>query len=215
MSYAYRFMSLALKVARVADADAELRRHGLHPRYHDPIYRDVFFLTDPAETCDIRYELCAVEMPNDLRLRPEWSPDWWRDVHPLGIAGLASVGTVTSDLQRARKLYEDVFGFEPLGERVAALEGARSAAYRVGAAVPFVLEVMEPLGPDSRIADYVARHGGGIYSVGFRVVSLARAARYLESKGLRLAGDPALRLAIDPRDSFGAVFSFAERPLQG
>jgi hypothetical protein len=214
MAYAYRFMSLALKVRKLADTDAALRRHGLNPRYHDPIYRDVFFLTDPAETCGIRYEFCAVEMPNDLRIRPDWSPDGWRDEHPLGISGLASVGTVTPDLSRACKLYEEVFGFERLGERTAHLEGATSVAYRVGAS-PFVLEVMQPLGPDSSIADHVARHGGGIYSVCFRVTSLARAADYLHSKQLRLRGDPARRLAIDPRDSFGGVFSFCEHALYG
>jgi catechol 2,3-dioxygenase-like lactoylglutathione lyase family enzyme len=215
MSYAHRFMSLALKIPRVAEADAEFRRHGLHPRYHDPIYRDVFFMSDPSETCDVRYELCAVEMPNDLRLRPEWSAAWWRDAHPLGIEGLSSVGTVTGDLERARKLYQDLFGFEALGERVAELEGARSLAYRVGRRVPFVLEVLEPRGPDSRIAGYVERFGGGIYSVNFRVTSLERGARYLESMGLRLLGDRTRRFAIDPRDAFGAVFTFAERALEG
>ena len=215
MAYAHRFMSMALKVASTREADAALQQHGLHPRYHDPIYRKVFFLTDPAETCGIRYECCAVEMPNDLRIQPGWSPDWWRDEHPLGIAGLASVATLTGDLARARKLYEDVFGFEFLGERTAELEGARAAAYRVGRSVPFVLEVMEPLGGGSAIADYVARHGGGIYSVNFQVRSLERAAQHLEARKLRLRGDRRRRFAIDPRDSFGAVFSFAERALEG
>jgi hypothetical protein len=78
-------MGIALKVKDIHQADAHMKSKGIKPTYFDPIYLDVFFFTNPKETCGIPYEFCQVEMPNDLRLRPEWSPDWWRDHHPLAI----------------------------------------------------------------------------------------------------------------------------------
>ena len=43
-----------------------------------------------------------------MRLRPEWSADWWRDSHPLGIEKLAGIGTATGDLAKATKFYKGV-----------------------------------------------------------------------------------------------------------
>jgi catechol 2,3-dioxygenase-like lactoylglutathione lyase family enzyme len=210
-SYAGRFMSAALKVDEVAPAAAELSRHGIEPQYHHPMYRDVFFLTDPAQTQGVRWELCRVEMPNDLRLRPGWSPAWWRDVHPLGIEGLASLVTAARDLDESVHLYRDVFGFELLARRELEDEGAHAALFQAGAKVPFALEVLEPARRGTPLAEFVERYGGGIWSVCFRVRSARAAAEHLESKGLRVCGQRSGRFSIDPRDSFGAMLSFRDR----
>ena len=209
-AYGSRFMGLALKVKDIHQADEHMKSRGIHPTYFDPIYLDVFFFTNPKETCGIPYEFCQVEMPNDLRLRPEWSPDWWRDHHPLGIEKLSSVATATDNLEAAKKFYSEVFEFEPLGERNLESEGAKAAAFRVG---DFVLEVMQPVTKDTPLADFVASHGGGVYSLNFKVKSLAAAADYLKSKNLRLIGDPNRRFSIDPRDSFGGRFTFLSEEL--
>ncbi|HEY2104519.1 MAG TPA: VOC family protein [Candidatus Binataceae bacterium] len=209
-SYASRFMGIALKVKDIHQADAHMKSKGIKPTYFDPIYLDVFFFTNPKETCGIPYEFCQVEMPNDLRLRPEWSPDWWRDHHPLAIEQLSSVATATGDLEKAKKFYREVFEFESLGEWNVESEGARAAAFRVG---DFVLEVMQPATKGTPLADFVAGSGGGVYSVNFKVKSVPKAAEYLKSKNLRLIGDPQRRFSIDPRDSFGARFTFLSEEL--
>lgn len=209
-SYGSRFMGIALKVKDIHQADAHMKSRGITPTYFDPIYFDVFFFTNPKETCGIPYEFCQVEMPNDLRLRPEWSPDWWRDHHPLGIEKLSSVATATGDLKSAKTFYREVFEFELLGERDVESEGARTAAFRVG---DFVLEVMQPDGKGTPLADFVSGYGGGVFSVNFQVKSAPKAADYLRSRNLRLIGDPQRRFSIDPRDSFGARFTFvSEEP---
>jgi hypothetical protein len=59
----------------------------------------------------------------------------------------------------------------------------------------------------------VAKFGGGIYSVNFKVKSLSAAADYLKSKGLRLVGEPKRRFNIDPRDAFGVTFTMVEQDL--
>jgi 4-hydroxyphenylpyruvate dioxygenase-like putative hemolysin len=209
-SYASRFMGIALKVKDIHQADAHMKSKGIHPTYFDPIYLDVFFFTNPKETCGIPFEFCQVEMPNDLRLRPEWSPDWWRDHHPLGIEKLSSVATATGNLEQAKKFYREVFEFELLGERNLDSEGAKVAAFRVG---DFVLEVMQPLTAGTALADFVSRYGGGVYSVNLKVKSTAKAADYLRSKKLRLIGDPQRRFSIDPHASFGARFTFLSEEI--
>jgi 4-hydroxyphenylpyruvate dioxygenase-like putative hemolysin len=209
-SYASRFMGIALKVKDIHQADAHMTSHGIHPTYFDPIYLDVFFFTNPKETCGIPYEFCQVEMPNDLRLRPEWSPDWWRDHHPLGIEKLYSVATATDNLEAAKKFYREIFEFESHGERSLESEGAKVAAFWVG---DFVLEVMQPISTGTPLADFVSSYGGGVYSVNFKVKSVPKAADYLRSKNLRLIGDPMRRFSIDPRDSFGGRFTFLSEGL--
>jgi 4-hydroxyphenylpyruvate dioxygenase-like putative hemolysin len=209
-SHANRFMGIALKVKDIHQADAHMKSRGIHPTYFDPIYYDVFFFTSPKETCGIAYEFCQVEMPNDLRLRPEWSPDWWRDHHPLGIEKLYSVATATDDLEKAKTFYREVFEFESLGERDVESEGARCAAFGVG---DFALEVMQPVNTGTPLADFVASHGGGVYSLNFKVKSVPNAAEYLKSKSLRLLGDLNRRFSIDPRDSFGGRFTFLSKDL--
>src|SRR5215472_5160613 len=82
--YAGRFAQMAIKVPDVASTAAHFRQFGLNPISVNPKYEKVFFMTDPKESLNIRFELCARDMPNDLRLRRDWSASWWRDSHPLG-----------------------------------------------------------------------------------------------------------------------------------
>src|SRR5689334_8085908 len=52
-SYGSRFMGVALKVKDIHEADAHMKSRGIKPIYFDPIYYDVFFFTDPKQTCGI------------------------------------------------------------------------------------------------------------------------------------------------------------------
>jgi 4-hydroxyphenylpyruvate dioxygenase-like putative hemolysin len=211
-SCASRFMGMALKVKDIHQADAHMKSHGIQPTYFDPIYHDVFFFTKPEETCGIPYEFCQVEMPNDLRLRPEWSPDWWCDHHPLGIEKLSSVATATDNLDAAKKFYREVFEFKPLQERSLESEGARVAAFWAG---DFVLEVMQPVTKGTPLSDFVTNYGSGLYSLNFKVKSVPKAADYLKTRKLHLIGDLNRRFSFDPRDSFGARFTFLSEELLG
>jgi methylmalonyl-CoA/ethylmalonyl-CoA epimerase len=211
-AYAPSLKGMAMKVKDLRKTDAHLVRHGLHLNYTDPMFRDVFFLTRPEETFSFPVEFCQVEMPNDLRLRPEWSAQWWRDSHPLGIEKLSSIEVAIGDLESAKKFYREVFEFEPIHEGTLEAEGARVAAFFAG---DFVFEVLQPLAKGTPVADLIAKRGGGIYALSFKVKSPARAADYLKSKKLRLLGDPNRRFSIDPRDAFGARYTFLGEELPG
>jgi catechol 2,3-dioxygenase-like lactoylglutathione lyase family enzyme len=209
-AYAPGLKGMAMKVTDLRKTDAHLVRHALHLNYTDPMFRDVFFLTRPEETLNFPVEFCQVEMPNDLRLRPEWSADWWRDSHPLGIEKLSSIETVTSDLEAAKRFYREVFEFDLIHEGTLEAEKARVAAFFAG---DFVFEVLQPTAAGTPAAELVAKRGGGIYALSFKVKSVPKAADYLKSKALRLLGDTNRRFTIDPRDAFGARFTFVGEEL--
>ena len=212
-SYAGRFAQMAIKIPDTESSDAHFRQHGLNPISMHPVYKKIFFMTDPKETLNIRFELCAVDMPNDLRLRPGWSANWWRDSHPLGIQKVASIATATDDLGKATRFYKETFGLEDLGRREVPEMGAKAAAFRIGNKSPFVIEVWEPAGKGTPLADYVGKYGGGIYAVNFKVKSLGAASEHLKSRKLRLVGDSKRRVTIDPRDTFGVTYTMVEQDL--
>jgi catechol 2,3-dioxygenase-like lactoylglutathione lyase family enzyme len=212
-SYAGRFAQMAIKVPDVESTEAHLREHGVNPINVHPMFKKVFVMTDPKETLNIRFELCARDMPNDLRLRPDWSAGWWRDSHPLRIEGLSSIVTATDDLATASRFYEGVFGLQELGDREVPEAGARAASFAIGNEVPFAIEVWQPTKAGTPLAEYTAKFGGGIYAVNFMVESLSAATSYLQSKGLRLVGDSERRVIIDPSDTFGATFMMVEHEL--
>jgi catechol 2,3-dioxygenase-like lactoylglutathione lyase family enzyme len=212
-SYAGRFAQMAIKVPDVESTEAHFRERGLNPICVHPQFKKVFLMTDPNETLNIRFEFCARDMPNDLRLRTDWSTAWWRDSHPLRIEKLNSVVTATDSLSTASAFYTQVFGLRQFGTRDLSDVGARAACFAMGSKAPFVIEVWEPTQAGTPLAECVERFGGGIYAISFKVESLPAAAAHLRSKGLRLLGDPERRVIIDPSDAFGSTFMMVEQEL--
>lgn len=207
-----RFHSVAFKIEDVHAADEHLASRGLSRVYADPEFRNTFFLTEPRESFNAIIEFCQKEMPNDLRLRNGWSQTWWRDSHPLGIEKLSSISAVVSDIEDAMRLYRDVFGFQPLGQRDLEGEGARVAAYWAGESI---FELMQPTTRRTPLDDCLRLRGEGWYAVNFKVKSAKKAAAYLKSHGLRLIGDEQSRFIIDPQDTFDAVYGFTQDEIPG
>jgi methylmalonyl-CoA/ethylmalonyl-CoA epimerase len=206
-----RFHSIAFKIKDVHKADEHMKRLGLKAVYADPAFRNTFFLTDEEETFNACIEYCQVEMPNDPRLVPGWSADWWRDEHPLGIERLASITAVVHDLPAAVKLYRDL-EFQYLGERTIESDGVKAASFWAGETV---FELLSPVIKDTLADRYLKNRGQGWFSANFKVKSPTKAAEYLKSKGLRLIGDTKTRFCIDPRDSFDAVYGFVGEDVPG
>jgi catechol 2,3-dioxygenase-like lactoylglutathione lyase family enzyme len=124
---------------------------------------------------------------------------------------LSSIVTASGDLATASRFYEDVFGLKQLGDHELPEVGARSASFAIGNDVPFVIEVWQPTQDGTPLADYVAKFGGGIYAVNFKVESVEAARGYLKSKGLRLVGDSERRVVIEPSDTGGTTFMMVEQ----
>jgi methylmalonyl-CoA epimerase len=97
---------------------------------------------------------------------------------------LAHVGIAVSRIAEALPFYRDVLGLEP-GEAEEA-DGARIVS------VPFgdvLVELLEPLAPDSPVARFLDRRGPGIHHVCYRVPDLDRALERCRAAGYRLIDD--------------------------
>ncbi|HLG68453.1 MAG TPA: VOC family protein [Acidimicrobiales bacterium] len=202
--------SFEWKVSDLEEAKAALDARGVRLGSY---YPGSFLMTHPRDTHGMIIELCPHEMANDPRLEPGWSPEPWRDRHPLGIERLNHLSCAVRDLPGAVTFVTELTGAEHLYEVDRPAIGGRAAGLWL---TDHVLELVEPTTGDGAVAAYLEQMGPRLRSIQFRVVDLARARRHLEEMGLRtVPGDTASAFGIDPRDNFGVLWQFTEEPLPG
>jgi extradiol dioxygenase family protein len=147
----------------------------------------------------------------DPRFGQGWSDEYWRSRHPLGIDAPSHLTTAVADLDRARAVYGDALGGRVFHE--VATDLARSVFVLVG--VDTVVELAEPLDPDSALGRDLAANGELPHSVTWRVIDLDAVEGHLEKVGVRVGARAADTLTIDPADAFGAVLSFTTGRIPG
>ena len=94
------------------------------------------------------------------------------------------VGIVVERLAEAYRFYRDVLGLPLLREAEIAEQGVRAALLAAGESE---IELLEPLGPATPVGRFLAKRGGGLHHLCFRVVDEAavdRAARELREAGV-------------------------------
>jgi|GEM_PF-1406 len=99
------------------------------------------------------------------------------------IAGINHLGIAVHSIAESREYYERKLGAIFEGERTIPSEGVRIAFFRVG---EIRLEILEPTGPDSPIARFIAKRGEGVHHVAFRPEDLEARIAEIEDRGLRL-----------------------------
>src|SRR5262245_53759910 len=144
----------------------------------------------------------------DPRMKAGWSSDRWRR-HPLGIERASSIGIVVSDIKKARRLYCDVLDATLIHEEVTGTK--RSTFVSIGEDT--VVELAEPLSPDSVEGRELAKNGEGIYSLIFKTNDLDRARDFLRSKQHRPEADGADAIVLGPDQAFGMRLGFTRRDL--
>jgi catechol 2,3-dioxygenase-like lactoylglutathione lyase family enzyme len=171
---------------------------------------DVFF-THPKDTFGQLEFMSLLDSvrERDPRLRPSWSPSWWRDQHPLGIERVSHYTTIVRDLDRARDVYVDGLGGRVLAEVADA--DAESVFVLVG--TDTVVELARPTTGDSRLARDLADHGELPHACTFAVRDLELAERHIEKVGVRIAERRGESITLDPDDCYGAVYAFTERAV--
>ena len=132
------------------------------------------------------------------------------------IGKLNHVAIAVPDLDAAAELYRDVFG---------AQVSAPVALPAHGVTTVFVnlpntrIELLLPLGEDSPIAKFLARHpAGGLHHLCYEVADLARAAAQLRERGLRVLGDGRPKIGahgkpvlfLHPKDGLGALLELEQ-----
>jgi methylmalonyl-CoA/ethylmalonyl-CoA epimerase len=116
------------------------------------------------------------------------------------------------DLEAAVATYEGNFGLTRVsGGEVPSL-GIRNAFLQIGDAQ---IELVTPLSEQGPVADFLAKHGGGMYLLALEVDDLDSAVAELQEKGARVnvaQGSAGQRLAfVSPRATHGVLLQLLER----
>jgi len=115
------------------------------------------------------------------------------------------------DLEAAVATYQQNFGLAQVsGGEVPSL-GIRNAFLQIGDAQ---LELVTPLADQGPVADFLARHGSGMYLLALEVDNLDEAITTLQNQGARLnvtTGSRGQRLAfVSPRATHGVLLQLVE-----
>jgi hypothetical protein len=126
----------------------------------------------PADCHGVSLEFFDGDFHTDPGLldRPMPSPSYWRDEHPLGLAGLHGCTVAVRDLRAAVADFQALLEHEVLYETERPGIAGTAVGLRVGGAV---LELIAPNG-DGPMHDHLLTHGEGIRSTVLAVVDLER-----------------------------------------
>jgi methylmalonyl-CoA/ethylmalonyl-CoA epimerase len=108
------------------------------------------------------------------------------------------VGIACRDLASAVAFYEATFGLTVASREENSEQGVREALLRVAdapAGASYV-QLLEPLGPDTPVGRFLARHGEGVHHIGYGVTDIEAALASIGAAGVRL---------IDARPRHGSM----------
>jgi methylmalonyl-CoA/ethylmalonyl-CoA epimerase len=97
------------------------------------------------------------------------------------------VGIACRDLASAVAFYESTFGLIVASREENAEQGVREALLRVAdapAGASYV-QLLEPLGPDTPVGRFLARHGEGVHHIGYGVTDIVGARASMGAAGVR------------------------------
>ena len=131
------------------------------------------------------------------------------------------VGIACHDLASAVAFYESTFGLVVASREENAEQGVREALLRVAdapAGASYV-QLLEPLGPDTPVGRFLARHGEGVHHVGYGVTDIEAALASIGATGVRLIdarprhGSMGASIAfLHPKDIGGVLTELVQAP---
>ena len=121
---------------------------------------------------------------------------------------LNHVNIAAEDATTMAAIFADVIGLTIVEEDVVASQGVKVVKLGAGETV---VEITEPLGPDTPVGRFIAKRGQGIHHLAFEVPDLSAKLAELKEKGVRLINEePTIgagghRIAFVPPASFGGI----------
>jgi len=132
----------------------------------------------------------------------------------MRILGLDHLAIAVKDLAQALSFYRDILGFQVEGMEEVPSEGMKAAMVEKGGVT---LELMEPTDPHGAISRFIAKRGGGLHHLTFRVEDIEEAVRECRQKGLALIepaprpGARGQRVAfLHPRSTGGVLIELSQ-----
>jgi methylmalonyl-CoA/ethylmalonyl-CoA epimerase len=99
---------------------------------------------------------------------------------------LNHVNIAAQDAAAMAAIFGDVVGLEIVEEDVVASQGVKVVKLGAGETV---VEITEPLGPDTPVGKFIAKRGQGIHHLAFEVPDLSAKLTELKAKGVRLINE--------------------------
>ena len=153
------------------------------------------------------------------------------------------VGIACRDLEEKIEFYCSTFGLTVAAREVHEEQGVREAMLLVATVDPGAapgtgpgavptgpggylvggsyIQLLEPLGPDSPVGKFLARHGEGIHHIGYGVTDVRGALETIGATGIRLVderprhGSMGASIAfLHPADVGGVLTELVEHPLK-
>ena len=119
-----------------------------------------------------------------------------------------SIGVL--DMEKARRLFCEVLGGEPLPDGGEAGDFDWMSFMLGGRKV----ELVTPRTPgEGGVGKYLAKHGEGFHHICCTVEDLSAAREYVESQGLRILGGDPRYFYLHPQDTFGALIQVVEETV--
>jgi methylmalonyl-CoA/ethylmalonyl-CoA epimerase len=138
---------------------------------------------------------------------------------PEKIQKIDHVGIAVPDLEAAIRLYTLLFGTGPASIEEVPEQKVRTAFFQAGEAT---VELLCPTAPDSPIAGFLAKRGGGIHHLCLTVPDLEHALAALAAQGVELIdktprlGAHGKRIAfVHPKSLGGVLLELSEAPRPG
>jgi len=116
----------------------------------------------------------------------------------MKIKQITEVGVAVKDLEKATRLFVDLLGAEA-GEVITVKR--YQMRYRMCRVGNVDFELMEPIGEEGVIANYIKKRGEGIHHVGFSVNGLRKGLDFFKERGVHL-------IDKEPKDLHGAQYAF-------
>ena len=128
------------------------------------------------------------------------------------------LGIAVKSLAEAKKFYETL-GLDVMSEETVEAEKVRVAMVPVGESR---IELLEPTSPDSTIAKFLEKRGGGLHHVALHVNDLSGTVERLKASGTRLISDDIkigagghLYVFVHPSSSGGVLLELVEDAPEG
>ena len=128
------------------------------------------------------------------------------------------IGIAVSNLEEARKYYEEVLGLECYAVEEVADQKVRTAFFRLGETK---IELLESTDPDGPVGKFIEKRGQGIHHIAFAMENAAEALKDAESKGVQLIDKVSRKGAegldigfLHPKSTFGVLTEFCSKPAQ-
>ncbi|MBU1227368.1 MAG: methylmalonyl-CoA epimerase [Actinobacteria bacterium] len=130
------------------------------------------------------------------------------------LLNLDHVAIAVADLDEAIERYRSRYRVEPIYREIVEQQGVEEAMIPVGGSY---LQLLQPLGPETPVGRFLARHGEGLHHLAYAVPDIEAALAHLAAEGAELIdsepriGGRGARIAfVHPRGSNGVLTELVE-----